>query len=225
MGAVNARSILGDEHRTEKGLCLQLTDNTTVKALYNIPSAKYVRTPVARYNYIFEVPTMNIEIRPARVDDCHDLGHIHVESWKAAYKGVVPDSFLDKMSADRSEDRFIDAISQGSERNIVALVEDKVAGFMCLGKCRDEDVDETYGEIWGIYLHPAFWRQGIGAELLLYGISSLKAEGYNRATLWVLEGNTNARKFYEKFGFLFEGTKKELSLGKNLNEIRYVKNL
>jgi len=168
---------------------------------------------------------MNIKVRPARLDDCHDLGYIHVESWKAAYKGIVPDSFLDEMSVERSENRFINAISQGSERNIIALIEDKVAGFMCFGKCRDEDVDETYGEIWGIYLHSTFWRKGIGSELLLYGISCLKAEGYSKATLWVLEDNSNARKFYEKFGFVFSGIKKEISLGITSNEIRYVKDL
>lgn len=168
---------------------------------------------------------MGIEIREAKIDDCHDLGYVHVESWKVAYKGIVPDAFLERMAVENSKERFINAISHGLERNIVVVIENQIVGFTCIGKCRDSDVDHTYGEIWGIYLLPSCWRQGVGTELLLYDLSVLKNEGFNKVLLWVLEDNINARKFYEKYGFEYDGTKKELNFGNVLSEIRYKRDL
>jgi hypothetical protein len=92
---------------------------------------------------------MNLEIRNAKMEDCRDLGYVHVESWKVAYKGIVPDAFLERMTIENSEKKFINAISQGLEKNIVAVKENKIVGFTCIGKCRDNDVDHTFGEIWG----------------------------------------------------------------------------
>jgi len=168
---------------------------------------------------------MSIKIQNAILEDSRGLGVVHSESWKVAYKGIVPDSFLEKMTVGNSKKRFERALSQGIEKNIVAFEGDQIVGFMCIGKSRDDDSNHSVGEIWGIYVLPSHWRQGIGTELLLYGLSSLKAEEYSKVTLWVLEDNINARRFYEKHGFKYDGTKKELNLGKELNEIRYVKDL
>ena len=96
---------------------------------------------------------------------------------------------------------------------------------MCLGKCRDEDKDASYGEIWGIYLLPEDWNKGIGSYFINWGLNELKKRGYKRVTLWVLEENVNARRFYEKIGFKHEGTRKELDLGKKLTELRYEKEI
>lgn len=168
---------------------------------------------------------MNLVIRNAKIEDCRDLGRVHAQSWKIAYKGIVPDSFLEEMTGEKSEKRFINAISQGIENNIVAVIENQIVGFTCIGKCRDSDVDHKYGEIWGIYLLPSCWRQGIGTKLLLHDISILKNEGFDKVSLWVLEDNISARRFYEKFGFEYDGTKKELNFGKVINEIRYRRDL
>lgn len=168
---------------------------------------------------------MSIAVRKAEIEDCRDLGRIHSESWKAAYKGIIPDSFLDKITAESREKRFLEAMSNGLERNYVAFCENRIAGFICIGKCRDDDLDDTFGEIWGIYLHPAYWRQGIGTSLMAFGLDCLKNEGFKRVSLWVLEKNENARRFYEKFGFRYDGTRKELDFDGIVYEIRYVRDL
>ena len=151
------------------------------------------------------------------------MGIIHSESWKVAYKGVVPDAILNNMIAEKSEEKFHDSFMKESGKNAVILNNGMIVGFMCLGKCRDEDLDNTYGEIWGIYLLPSFWRQGIGTVFIDWGIEELKQKGYRKISLWVLEDNMNARRFYEKMGFMHDGTVKELNIGKPLNEIRYIK--
>ena len=102
---------------------------------------------------------------------------------------------------------------------------EKPVGFMTLGKCRDGDSDSFWGEIWGIYLLPHYWNKGIGTILLKWGINELDNRKFERISLWVLEENINAQRFYEKIGFKHDGTIKELNIGKQLNEYRYIKNI
>lgn len=98
---------------------------------------------------------MSLEIRNANINDCGILGRIHSESWKEAYKGIVPESILDNMSAEKSEKRFYKSFIDGMERNVIAFENNQAVGFMCLGKCRDEDLDSSFGEIRG-YLFASF---------------------------------------------------------------------
>ncbi|MDT8718436.1 GNAT family N-acetyltransferase [Clostridium sp. 19966] len=75
----------------------------------------------------------------------------------------------------------------------------------------------------GIYLLPEYCKMVIGFELINWGLKELKKRGYNKVTLWVLEENIYARKFYEKVGFNHDGMVKEIIIGKKLNEYRYEK--
>jgi len=162
-------------------------------------------------------------IRYADVEDAKVLGEIHSSSWKIAYKGIVPDSILDKISAENRCKYFEKALSEKFETDVLIYLDNKAVGLMAFGKCRDEDQDNTCGEIWGIYLLPEYWNRGIGAYLISWGLKELKNKNYEKVTLWVLEENLNARKFYEKMGFKHDGTIKEIVLGKKLNEYRYKK--
>lgn len=166
---------------------------------------------------------MSLYIRHADINDCEALGIIHSESWKVTYRGIVPDLILDNMTAKKSEEKFYYSISHKEGKTVLALKDNMPAGFMCLGRCRDEDLKEITGEIWGIYLMPYYFRQGIGKELLYWGINYLKDEGFNKISLWVLEENINARNFYERMGFVHDGKINELNIGKPLNEFRYIK--
>jgi ribosomal protein S18 acetylase RimI-like enzyme len=151
------------------------------------------------------------------------LGVIHAQSWKVAYKGIIPDEVLDNITAEKREQRFYTAITERGEENFLIFKGEEAAGFLMIEQCRDEDLDETHGEICGIYLHPDYWNQGIGAKLMNWGLEELKNRGYKTITLWVLEENVRAREFYEKLGFSHDGTVKELNIGGPINECRYIK--
>lgn len=168
---------------------------------------------------------MSCYIRYANINDSKILGHIHSESWKIAYKTIIPDIVLDNMTIEKREKYFYKALFEKLEEDILIFKENNPAGFMTLGKCRDEDLDCSWGEIWGIYLLPSYWKQGIGTELIKWGINELKNRKFKRVSLWVLKENVNARRFYEKVGFHHDGTVKKLNIGKELNECRYIKNI
>ena len=167
----------------------------------------------------------NINTRWAQIEDAEALGLIHAESWKAAYKNIMPEDFLNNISIEKRQKRFEEALLNKTEENAVILCNDKIVGFICLGKARDEDLAESFGEIWGIYLYPEQWGKGFGRKLISWGIKELENRGCNKIVLWVLEENYKARGFYENIGFRQDGTFKDIKIGKFLKEMRYVLSL
>jgi ribosomal protein S18 acetylase RimI-like enzyme len=167
-----------------------------------------------------------MEIRRATPEDAVALAKVHIDSWRSAYLGLVPDSHLDSLDYERRAQRFRESLAQSAEESYIAEREGEVLGFLTLGVCRDTDVDqETTGEIWGIYLAPGHWRKGIGTLLCRYGERILKARGYRIATLWVFAGNNQARRFYEAMGFKADGASRTLNPGAPLEAVRYRKEL
>lgn len=162
------------------------------------------------------------KIRYATYHDAEILAEIHTSAWKIAYKNIVPDEILDNITAEKRKKYFEKALTEAWEEDVIIFNNDTSLGLICLGKCRDEDKPSSTGEVWGIYLHPSYWNQGIGKELMTWGLNELKHRNYKEVTLWVLEDNLMARRFYEKMGFKHDGTVKEINLGKALNEYRYV---
>ena len=101
-----------------------------------------------------------------------------------------------------------------------------LVGFLTLGAARDQDLDASCtGEIWGIYISPEYWRRGMGKRLSEEAEKIFKSRGYKHAVLWVLEGNQQARRFYEAMGFCLNGETKFINWGIPLKGIRYTKNL
>jgi ribosomal protein S18 acetylase RimI-like enzyme len=163
-----------------------------------------------------------IEIRPATPDDALPLAILHVDSWRSAYHGFVPTSFLDGLDYDRRAVRFRESLAAHTEETYVAEAGGEILGFLTVGPCRDEDVNgEVTGEIWGIYLAPQHWRKGIGTALCRYGEQLLRSWGYRQAVLWVFADNDQARRFYEAMGFTADGASKVLNPGAPLEAVRY----
>jgi ribosomal protein S18 acetylase RimI-like enzyme len=169
---------------------------------------------------------MDMNLRRATPDDAEALAKVHIDSWRAAYRGLVPDSHLDSLDYGRRAARFRESLSANAEETYLLERNGEVLGFLTLGACRDSDVDpKTTGEIWGIYLAPKHWRKGIGSFLSRRGEQMLESRGYTHAVLWVFEGNPQARRFYEAMGFETDGATKLLNLGVPLKAIRYRKSL
>lgn len=163
-----------------------------------------------------------MNIRKASPEDARDCAKVHVDSWKVAYRGLVPDSVLDNLSYTSRTKFFTEFLSSNPDDNYVAEENDEVVGILTIGGCRDEDLDpQMTGEIWGIYLHPNYWRQGIGSALCEFALDRLSSLGYREVILWVFKDNQSARLFYESLGFQADGASKQLEPGTPLEAIRY----
>lgn len=137
----------------------------------------------------------------------------------------MPDEYLDRLSAEDKADKLKKNLTQFVEyKYFAAWLDDKIIGILILGPCRDIDLNSAdIGEVCAIYLHPDHFGMGYGYKIMEFAISKLKIN-FNKVILWVLEENLQARAFYEKVGFNFDGTKKEIVLGKTLLEMRYCLN-
>jgi ribosomal protein S18 acetylase RimI-like enzyme len=167
-----------------------------------------------------------MNIRRAQESDAPFLAKVHIDAWHAAYRGSVPDSFLQGFTYQSRAERFRQSLATGSEETYLVEENGKVMGFLTLGACRDSDLNvDCTGEIWGIYISPTHWRKGLGKRLLEEAQSLLKSKGYKEAVLWVLEGNQLARRFYEAMGFRLDGGTKEVNLGIPMKAVRYRKAL
>jgi len=82
------------------------------------------------------------------------------------------------------------------------------------------DDPKTVGHITSIHVRPHLRGRGHGRALLDHAFAEFRRRGMKEVTLWVLEGNTDARRFYERLGFHNDGGKKAYP-GTEVPEVRY----
>lgn len=159
-----------------------------------------------------------MEIRPlGTADDRNELSHVYEESWKAAYKNIIPAACLQNIPKGRWA-----AFPDGKEMHTLVMTEHgKIIGTSSYSRSRRPDM-EDFGEIVSVYLLPAYAGRGYGKQLLKAAVDHLEAMGFKKIFLWVLEKNENARRFYEKCGFQCAGIfLDDVIGGKKLREIQY----
>lgn len=161
------------------------------------------------------------KILRATLDHANDIGYVTALSWQAAYKSIVPYEFLSKFTPEKRSKKFKKVMLTRLEEHYVAYLDKAPIGTLVIGAALDKDASKSIGEVGAIYLLPEFWGKGYGKRLMDFGVTRLKEMGYKAITLWVLEENQRARSFYEKYGYMLDGAKKEISLGKPLFEVRY----
>ncbi len=171
-----------------------------------------------------------VEIRAAHIDDAEQIAVMHVRSWQAAYRGAVPQDYLDGLDpATRVEGRRRSVRDADWPRSgtLVATHDDgTIVGFAHIGPTRDDDADGGVGEVYAIYLAPCAWGKGYGRALMAASLAGLTQAGYQQAMLWVLDANARARRFYEAAGFQPDGAvKDDDSRGFRLTEVRYRRSL
>ena len=166
-----------------------------------------------------------IEIIEATREMAHELAQVHISSWQAAYKGLIPQSFLDSLSIKKRETsyRFGSELDEGCFFFAVRH-EGRIIGLVFLKGCEDCTM-KSLGEISAIYLAPDSWRMGYGGKMIGFAQDFLANLGYEKVVIWVLEDNISARRFYEKHGFRYDGGRKIITLGEEVPEVRYSKDI
>jgi len=165
-------------------------------------------------------------LRRATGSDAPAVAAMHVRSWQTAYRGIVPDAFLDGMDVGSRADRYsFDRSRAGDPETWIAEDGDGVVGMVTVSPSRDEDLPGL-GEVQALYVAPARWRSGTGSALMAEAERRLTGAGFTEALLWVLEDNAGGRRFYEAAGWNADGKTKTLDIGgRELVEVRYRKAL
>ena len=169
-------------------------------------------------------------VRAATVRDASELAAIHARSWQAAYLDLLPQDFLDKLDLSNSTERWERALRAAEWPKagvMVAVPGPEMVGFARFGPTRDKGEDAALvAEIRQIYIAPEVWGKGVGKRLMSTALARLAASGYAQATLWVLDTNSRARRFYERCGWTQDGAaRRNDSYSVPLADVRYRKPL
>ncbi|MGE5579945.1 MAG: N-acetyltransferase family protein [Bacillota bacterium] len=162
-------------------------------------------------------------VRPATREDVLGLAKVHVDTWKAAYRGIVADSFLDGLSYERSAKGWERSLDEAESRQRVFVAVDdngSVIGFASGGPNRDTDTPHK-AELWAIYVLPEGQGRGTGTLLLRRFAEAVAAEGLDSLSVWVLADNARGRGFYEAMGGVLAGRRQVMIGGQSLEEVAY----
>lgn len=150
-----------------------------------------------------------IAIRRARPADAEAIAAVHVATWRSAYPGILPDSYLAGLSVDRQTllwRRTLVAPPAGHATFVaVATGADSpdplsptVVGFASGGRLRDGTRRDA-GEIETLYVADDWRDRGVGRRLMRALAAHLNVVGCRSVVLWVLKENPS-RWFYRRLG-------------------------
>ena len=166
---------------------------------------------------------MDQNVRQAVPEDCTAIARVHVDSWKTAYRGIVPEDYLARLSYTDREATWSQAI--GNPQNIVLVAGDTkttgntVIGFVSGGANRTKDTIYA-GELYAIYILKEYRGKGIGRNLVLSLVQRFVDCNINSMFVWVLTKNPYA-KFYDKLGGQQVGSQQIRIGGTSFEEIAY----
>lgn len=170
------------------------------------------------------VPPGPARVRPAGLADAFGIETLRVRCWGTAYRGMIPDAFLDALPASLADGVVRRQLSEPGRRHVVAEAAGGLVGWAAGGPSRDADQDLTQrGEVDACSVAPEWSGVGLGGRLLRRLLSDLAAEGLTEMSLWVFAANSPARRFYAGYGFEPDGAERVLDLGGPVVEIRCVR--
>jgi ribosomal protein S18 acetylase RimI-like enzyme len=181
----------------------------------------------SHYRRRLRVDDSSIAIRTARPCDAVGIASVHVASWQEIYATLLPAEMLAKLSVPERTYRWTHLLEgfeqDGADRAFVAEVSDEIVGFISVGVQRSEGLrrDGFDAEITAVYVLERTQRRGIGQALLRRGAGHLLRHGLGAASLWVLEANTKARRFYERLGGRLVAEREEVRPETVLREVAY----
>jgi hypothetical protein len=138
-------------------------------------------------------------VRRAIVEDAEAIERVRVETWRATYRGLLPDGLIDQLQPNVERRRERLRSPSPSELNFVAEEGADVVGYALAGPERTRD-PEYPGEVYAIYVLPAAQGRGHGRALIRECARELAARGMTALLIWVLRENTIGRGFYDRLG-------------------------
>ena len=165
-------------------------------------------------------------ITPAVPSDAPAIAQVHVATWQAAYRGQLPDAFLDALDVHQRETMWRRLLADPSRTTLVMRSDAGVTGFCDVGPSRDADSLVHTAELYSIYLLPSWWGGGHGTRLLQAALACLQEQGHADVICWVLHTNQRALDFYAHHQFQSDGAEKtDMAGGLSFRELRLRRSL
>lgn len=165
--------------------------------------------------------------RRASAADGAAVAAVKWRSWRSAYRGIVPDDFLDQLPVYPSASYWVGHSARPRSRHVLMVAgrRGEVHGMCSAGPTSGHGLDpRQVGEVSTLYIDPSAQGLGLGARLLDAVVDQLLDHGFVDVRLWVLRDNHVARGFYERCGWVADGGEQSVPLNGPevvLDEVRY----
>lgn len=148
----------------------------------------------------------DFSIRPAELGDADAIATVHVASWEAFYRDILPAAEFEKRPLSVRQAQWTQSLADPQRRTFVAIdLDGAVKGFASAMLLDGGEGFDAYLQT--LYLLREFAGRGSGRALLAAMAKDLLAAGKRNMVLRTLRLNP-ARQFYERLGarFLPEGS-------------------
>ncbi|MGB8480739.1 MAG: GNAT family N-acetyltransferase [Acidobacteriaceae bacterium] len=175
------------------------------------------------------MPYSDMLIRPAQPADAMDVARVHVRSWRAAYRNILSDDYLNQLRPEDRAAKYDFASRDPFKPHTLVAVEEgmspAIQGFATTMPVTDSDMP-GHGELCALYVDPQHWGKGLGVALVSAARAHMFEYGFRKAILWVLTGNVRAERFYQNDGWAADGVRRKATVwGIEVDEIRYARQL
>lgn len=147
---------------------------------------------------ILEVLSMNI--RQGNRDDIKEISKIYIDTWKSTYSGLVPDNFLNELSYEEGENKWVNFLSNQLHQSFIYVAtndSEEIIGFAAARIINDK---EFKGELYALYLLPKAQGLGAGRSLISTTAEHFIKEGIFSMMVWVMKNNKSGSGFYKRLG-------------------------
>ena len=170
-------------------------------------------------------------VRPAEPSDAAEIARLQLTTWRAAYRDLLPAEVLDALDESEAEATWRHTIEHGPARVFVATEGPWHVGFVAAGPAPQDESAAANGTpapdaaqvalMSTLLVEPRWGRRGHGGRLLAAAGAAMLADGLVRGICWVAEADKASLTFWERAGWLSDGTVRTLDAGgRPLREVR-----
>ena len=132
-------------------------------------------------------------IRPADDEDRAAIATFHANSWRDAYRGMLPDAYLAGPVETDLQEKWANREITDRDVLLIADLVGELIGFIAVWCRPDPFVDN-------LHVKPAFRSKGLGRKLMERAAQDLLENGHSKLSLDVFTTNLRAIAFYEGLG-------------------------
>ena len=154
---------------------------------------------------------MKVLIENGRPADAPIIAQIHTDSLIQSHTELIPTHLQSRTLSPNVEHRtrgWAGWLKRSKAFTLVARVDGEIVGFLAMHEIKSTRIDGKVGEVTAVFIHPNFWQKGIGQQLMQQLLADAQTHQFTTLTVWVLETNIPALKFYQSIGFQPDGKKR-----------------
>jgi len=144
-----------------------------------------------------------MQIRRATIEDAEGVAETVISAWRSAYRGVLPDEFIDRREVEPTARRIRE--SWNPARLALVVVDEDGRVVAQATEHRPPQRPGFQAEIGALYVRAGCGRQGHGSRLLRAMAEEFLADGRRSLCIHTLRENRIGRAFYERAGGVLIG--------------------